>query len=122
MTDNKTREISVAGIRDRVVHRLMYDYLNGIYDETFVYDAWSCRTDKGLTAAIIRAQKFFRQVPGGFVWRADVKKFFDSVNHDVLLGILLRRVKDPKTFQLTEKIIRSFQKRKKDQSACQSAI
>ncbi len=112
VTDNKTREISVAGIRDRVVHRLMYDYLNGIYDETFVYDAWSCRTDKGLTAAIIRAQKFFRQVPGGFVWRADVKKFFDSVNHDVLLGILLRRVKDPKTFQLTEKIIRSFSKEK----------
>lgn len=41
--DNKRREVSVSTIRDRVVHRLIYDYLNTIYDKTFIYDAWSCR-------------------------------------------------------------------------------
>jgi RNA-directed DNA polymerase len=43
VTDNKRREISVARIRDRVVHRLIYEYLCGIFDKTFIFDAWSCR-------------------------------------------------------------------------------
>lgn len=43
VTDNKRREISVASIRDRVVHRLLYEYLCEIFDETFIFDAWSCR-------------------------------------------------------------------------------
>lgn len=41
VNDNKRREISVATIRDRVVHRLIYDHLNELYDETFIHDVWS---------------------------------------------------------------------------------
>lgn len=54
VTDNKRREISVASVRDRVVHRILYEYLVPIYDKTFIYDAWSCRKDKGLLGAIER--------------------------------------------------------------------
>ena len=52
VTDNKRRQISVASVRDRVVHRLLYEYLNKIYDKTFVYDAWSCRKNKSFLCAI----------------------------------------------------------------------
>jgi len=52
--DNKRREISVAKVRDRVVHRLVYNYLEKIYDKTFIYDVWSCRKGKGLIGAIER--------------------------------------------------------------------
>ncbi|MBI2634126.1 hypothetical protein HYW82_00450 [Candidatus Peregrinibacteria bacterium] len=52
--DNKRREISVAKVRDRVIHRLIYDWLNKIYDKTLIYDAWSCRKEKGLLGAIER--------------------------------------------------------------------
>ena len=52
VADNKKREISVAPIRDRVVHRLIYNYLVEIYNETFIYDVWSCRKDKGIFAFI----------------------------------------------------------------------
>jgi len=55
--DNKHREISVASVRDRLVHRLLYDFLVKIYDKTFIYDAWSCRVGKGLLGAIERTQK-----------------------------------------------------------------
>jgi hypothetical protein len=65
--DNKRREISVARIRDRVVHRLIYDYLNGIYDKTFIFDAWSCRLNKGLLGAIERTQTFLRCYPRGYI-------------------------------------------------------
>jgi len=59
--DNKRREISVANIRDRLVHRLIYDFLVKIYDKTFIYDAWSCRTGKVLLGAIERTQMFMQR-------------------------------------------------------------
>lgn len=61
--DNKRREVCVAGIRDRVVHRLVYSFLEPIYDKTFIYDAWSCRKGKGLLGAIERISGFLKSVP-----------------------------------------------------------
>lgn len=59
--DNKRREISVASIRDRVVHRLVYDFLEKIYDKIFIFDAWSCRKNKGLLGAINRTNYFLER-------------------------------------------------------------
>lgn len=106
--DNKRREISVACVRDRVVHRLIYEYLNAIYDKTFLFDVWSCRKGKGLLGAIERTQSFLRKYPKHFVWRADVRKFFDSVDHDVLVSILERKVRDQRTLDLLREVIGSF--------------
>lgn len=106
--DNKKREISVASIRDRVVHRLIYDYLTEIYDKSFIYDAWSCRRNKGLIGAIERTQIFMKKHAKGFVWRADVRKFFDNVYHNVLLEILQFKITDKKTIYLLEEVIASF--------------
>lgn len=86
----------MASVRDRVVHRLVYDHLVRIYDKTFIFDVWSCREGKRLLGAIERIQFFLKQsedcgsakqhtgqvYPGGtsWVWKCDVKKFFDSVD------------------------------------------
>ncbi|MFA4890767.1 MAG: reverse transcriptase/maturase family protein [Candidatus Gracilibacteria bacterium] len=112
VSDNKKREISVATVRDKVMHRLVYDYLTNIFDKTFIYDAWSCRKGKGLMGAVDRTQKFIKKYENGFVWRADVKKFFDNVDHDILLTTLKRKIKDKKTFLLLTEIIKSFSTKK----------
>lgn len=109
VSDNKRREISVASVRDRIVHRLVYDFLTPIYDKTFIFDAWSCRLKKGLLGAIQRAQDFLRKYPRAFVWKADIKKFFDSVDQKTLLKILSRRIKDAKNYSLLREIIESFE-------------
>lgn len=106
--DNKRREISVSSVRDRVVHRILYDFLVPIWDKTFIYDAWSCRKEKGLLGAIERTQSFLQSFPQAYVWRGDIKKFFDSVNHEVLLKILARRTKDPNAMGLAKKVVKSF--------------
>lgn len=108
VSDNKRREISVASIRDRVVHRLVYDHLTPLYDKTFIYDAWSCRVGKGLLGAIQRAQYFLKKAPHAWIWRGDIKKFFDSVDHGTLLEILSHKIKDSKTYGLLNEIIGSF--------------
>lgn len=108
VNDNKRREIAVAPIRDRAVHRLMYDYLVEIYDKTFLFDVWSCRKGKGLVGAIERTESFLRSYPESFVWSADVKKFFDSVEHETLLSIISRRISDTKALSLAREIIKSY--------------
>lgn len=107
-TDSKRREISVANIKDRVAHRLIYEYLVDIYDKTFIFDAWSCRKNKGLTAAVERAQKFLNSYKRNFVWRADVKKFFDNIDQQKLTDILSLKISDEKAMALLKKIIASY--------------
>lgn len=86
LMDSKRWIISVAPIRDRVVHRLLYDYLTGIFDKTFIYDAWSWRKKKGLLRAIFRTQYLLSKYPYAYVWRGDITKFFDSVDQEILKG------------------------------------
>ena len=106
--DSKRRDIAVAVIRDRVVHRLLYDYLVEIYDQTFIFDAWSCRKNKGLIGAIDRTEKMFRRYNKSFVWRADITKFFDNIKQNTLLAIITRRVKDEKSIWLMKKVIGGY--------------
>lgn len=108
--DSKRRNISVASIKDRVVHRLIYEYLVKIYDKTFIFDAWSCRANKGLIGAIDRTEKFFKKYPNSFVWRADIIKFFDNINQGTLFSVLNRRIKDEKAVCLLREIIGSYRK------------
>lgn len=108
VTDSKRREISVAAVRDRVVHRLLYDYLTRVFDHRFSYDAWSCRKDKGLTAAIKRVQEFARGFPHAYFWRMDIKKFFDSVHQPTLMRFLGRPRIDEQALDLCESIIKSY--------------
>ena len=106
--DNKKRDIVVPPIRDRVVHRMVYEYLVPIFDKTFIYDVWSCRKGKGLLGAIERTQGFTKRYTHGFVWRTDIKKFFDSVDQDVLLKCIERKIADPPTLQIIREIILSY--------------
>ncbi len=107
VTDNKKRQISVASIRDRVVHRLLYEYLVPIYDKTFIFDAWSCRKNKGLLGAIERAGRFLNSYPQSFIWRADITKFFNNIDQKILFQILQRKITDLKLLKLLKEVIGS---------------
>ena len=106
--DNKRREIAVAGVGDRIVHRLLYNYLVPLFDKTFIYDAWSCRQGKGHHAAINRARTFMRRYRDGWYWRTDITKFFNSVNQSVMKELLRRRVQDKDTLWLIDEVINSY--------------
>jgi RNA-directed DNA polymerase len=107
VTDNKKRRIAVASIRDRVVHRLLYEYLVPIYNPTFISDVWSCRKKKGLFGAIERTQKLLHQYPESFVWRSDVVKFFDNVDQEVLFELLRKRISDDRALCILREVINS---------------
>lgn len=117
--DPKRREIAVANVRDRVVHRLLYDYLVPIWDKSFCYDAWSCRKGKGLHGAIQRAQTHMRHYSNGWLWRSDITKFFDNVDHDKLKYILRTKTRGKRALNLLDNVIHSYDN---SQSVSQSVL
>lgn len=113
VSDPKPRHIHKASVRDRVVHRAVYRVLYPFFDRLFIADSYSCRNGKGIHKALDRFQKFFRKVSHNHtrtVWvlKCDVKKFFASIDHDVLLRILREHIRDIDTFGLLSEIIGSF--------------
>lgn len=113
--DPKIRHIRKAEVRDRIVHHLISKYLNHIYDKTFIFDSYSCRLNKGIHRAVNRLRQFsLKQSKNNKInfhcLKCDIKKFFDSVEHDILINILKKKIKDKDFLWLIKEIINSFQK------------
>lgn len=122
VNEKKRRDISVAGVRDRVVHRLLYDYLVPVVNTKLDPDVWSCRPSKGLHKALQRAALFSKRYSGGYFWRADVAKFFDHVNHETLKACLRRHIAEEKAQNLLDKVIDSYTHNEKSVSQSRHGI
>ena len=99
---------------DRVLHHAIFRLLEPVFDKTFIFDSYSSRKGKGTHKACQRfkylASKLSRNnTRSVWVLKCDIKKFFDSVDHETLLRIIGKKVKDEKTFRLLAQIIRSFE-------------
>ncbi|OGH21343.1 MAG: hypothetical protein A2958_00900 [Candidatus Levybacteria bacterium RIFCSPLOWO2_01_FULL_38_13] len=113
--DPKFRHIHKAQVRDRIVHHAIVSILEPIFDQIFIYDSYSCRLNKGTHRAVKRLSKLIRKVSKNykqdcFVLKLDIKKFFESVDHAILLSIIKRKIKDGNLTWLLENILKSFSK------------
>ncbi len=113
--DPKLRQIHKAGVRDRVLHHAIFRILYQIFDRRFIHDSYSCRVGKGTHAAVNRLERFTRSLSQHdrlqiFALKCDIKKFFDSIDQDILLRFIQRLITDENTRWLIEVIIRSFEK------------
>lgn len=111
--DPKRRHIHKALVRDRVLHHLLYKYLYLIFDKSFIYDSYSCRQDKGTHKGLKRLREFTRKVSKNytkncFILKLDIKKFFASVDHDVLPKLLSKKVQDKAILWLLSEVLNSF--------------
>ena len=109
VNDSKPRDIAVAQVRDRVVHRLLYDYFVPRMDPHFDYDVWSCRTGKGLDAGVDRVKTLLNRYPNSWAWRGDVSKFFDSVDQEIAMRIVRRFIKDEIALRVLGNVISSYE-------------
>jgi retron-type reverse transcriptase len=101
--DPKEREISVPPFRDRVVHHAVIGVLEPIFEARFDRDSYGCRKRLGMDAALARALGFVRRYP--FCLKTDVRKFFPSVSHEVVSGLLHRVLKDGRLLELLDRIL-----------------
>lgn len=111
--DPKKRHIHKADVSDRIVHHLLYKYLYNLFDKNFIYDAYSCRLEKGTHKGVKRLSRFIRKVSKnytGHCWilKCDIKKFFATVDQVILLKLIKEKVNDKDIYHLLEQIIMSF--------------
>ncbi len=111
--DSKKRDIHVAEIRDRIVHRLIYDYLVEMYEPLFISDSYSSRIGRGSHKAIKTFRYFAKLVSGEnhgrcFVLKCDIQKFFQSVDCDIIVHLLKQKITDEKILKIMEEVVNSF--------------
>lgn len=99
----KKRLISAAPYRDRIVHHALTSILEPIFEPVFIHDSYACRTRKGTHAAVDRCQQFAHRFR--YVLKADIRKFFPSMDHEILKARIARKIKDPDVLWLVGRII-----------------
>jgi retron-type reverse transcriptase len=110
--DPKVRQIHKAVVEDRVVHHLLFQTLNPIFEPTFIPASYSCRKEKGTHKAVNHlarsARKVFRSHGKCFILKCDIKKFFHSIDHELLLKIIGEKIKDADAMWLIGNVVESF--------------
>lgn len=101
--DPKKRMISAAPFRDRVVHHALCNIIEPLFEPTFIFDTYANRKGKGTHTAIIRCQQYLRKYD--YVLKADIRKYFPSIDHQLLKQAIRRKLKCPATLRLIETII-----------------
>ncbi|MFM9966555.1 MAG: reverse transcriptase domain-containing protein [Planctomycetaceae bacterium] len=96
--DPKPRKISAAPFRDRIVHHAVVAALEPIFERRFIHDSYACRRGKGTHRALDRAQSYLRN--HRFFLKTDIVKFFPNVDHEVLLAVLSRSIRDERLMDL----------------------
>ncbi len=113
VNDPKKRDIHKASVRDRLLHHAIYRKLYPFFDKTFIADSYSCRNNKGTHRAMKRFDVFARKESKNYtktVWvlKCDIRKFFASINHNILINILKRKIEDEDILWLLKNVIGSF--------------
>jgi retron-type reverse transcriptase len=113
ISDPKSRDIHKASVRDRLVHHALYRQLYPFFDRTFIDDSYSCRVGKGTHKAMNRFRDFARQASQNntrtcWILKCDIKKFFASIDQEILLNIVGAYISDERIRDLITNIVASF--------------
>ncbi len=93
VTHPKTREIHAPDFADRVVHHLLVERLEKLYEPIFIHDSYANRIGKGSHAAVDRLQQFMRSRNGqGWYLQLDIHNYFNSINRHMLYQMLCHRL------------------------------
>ena len=113
ISDPKPRNIHKAKVRDRLLHHAIYRNLYPYFDERFSSSSYSCRLGKGTHRAINQFRKYSFEASNNhtktlWILKCDVRKFFASIDQNILMEILRKHIKDSDIIWLLERIIVSF--------------
>lgn len=104
--DPKKRLICAASFPERVLHHAIMNICEPILDRYAIFDSYACRKGKGTKRAVERAQRFSRR--HAWYLKLDIRKYFDSIDHGILMGLLKGRIKDKDTLFLFETILSTY--------------
>ncbi len=106
----KQRLIKALPFKDRVVHQwYIGEFIKPFIVKRFITDTYSCIENRGTHKAVLQIQKYmqkYRRInPDYYVLKCDIKKYFYSINKDILFNIMSKYITDKKLLNLTKIII-----------------
>lgn len=104
--DPKERLICAASFPERVLHHALMNICHEYFDRTLIYDTYATRIGKGTYAALERASQGVKCY--AYVVKLDVRKYFDSIRHDVLKEKLAKLFKDKTLLAIFDQLIESY--------------
>lgn len=112
VSDPKPRIIHVASVSDRIVHHAIVRAIQPLIESSFIFDSWSCRREKGTHQAVLRCHGALTRLSDGNrpVWalHGDIRKYFASVDQEILLHMLARVAPDADARALIAEVVKSF--------------
>lgn len=101
--EKEVRLISAAPYRDRVVHHALMNVIERILSRSFIYDSYANQIGKGSHRAMKRFQRFLGV--SRYVLKCDIKKYFHTIDHEILFSQIKKKIQDIKTLELIKLII-----------------
>jgi len=100
------RQLGIPTVMDRLIQQSLQQVLNPIFDPTFSEHSYGFRKGKNAHQALKKAQEY-QKSGKRWVVDMDLAKFFDEVNHDVLMSKIAKRVGDKRVLRLIRRYLRS---------------
>lgn len=100
------RMLGVPTTIDRMIQQAMSQWLNQFYEPNFSAFSYGFRPNKNAHQAVLQAQTFLNEGKT-YIVELDLEKFFDKVNHDKLMSLIMLKVTDKATLRLIHKYLRS---------------
>ncbi|MFH1233668.1 MAG: reverse transcriptase domain-containing protein [Patescibacteria group bacterium] len=107
INDSKKRLIKAPTFRDRIVHHALCNIIEPIFEKSFIFDSYACRKEKGTHKAVLKLKGFLKNEKNTYCLKCDVRKFFENIDHKILLELIERRIKDDKILRLIKEIVAS---------------
>lgn len=101
--NGKKRPLGIPAIGDKLVQEVIRMVLESVYEKQFCYSSHGFRPGKSCHTALIHLQNTF--IGAKWFIEGDIKGFFDNINHDVLIKILQKRIKDDRFIKLIRKFL-----------------
>ncbi|WP_319557887.1 reverse transcriptase/maturase family protein [Thiomicrorhabdus sp.] len=113
VTDPKMREITAPPFKDRVLHHALHQVIEPYFERRFIFDSYACRKGKGVYQAADRLQYFLRKAKrelgnGFYIVKCDIKKYFASIQHSILLTQFTKTIPDQQVCHLFELAIKGY--------------
>lgn len=102
--DPKPRTICCADFRDRIVHHAVCDVIGPVVECRFIDHSYASRVGKGSHRAVLQAQRYARKFR--YFCKMDIRRFFDSIDHETLMKLFLQLFRERKLIRLIDTILR----------------
>jgi RNA-directed DNA polymerase len=101
------RQLGIPVAVDRLVQQMILQVLNPLFDPTFSNSSYGFRPGRSPHMALEQARKYVAQEGRKFVVDLDLEKFFDRVNHDILMSRLARRIGDKRLLRIVRRFLQA---------------